>query len=71
MTRRIYLAGPEVFLANARDIGARKRAICARHSLVGVYPTDEEEACEPGQPLRERGLAISSAMECVMRGATP
>ena len=28
MTKRVYLAGPEVFLVNARDIGARKRAIC-------------------------------------------
>ena len=57
MTRCIYLAGPEVFLANARDIGARKRAICARHGLVGVFPADEEEACDPALPLRERGLA--------------
>jgi nucleoside 2-deoxyribosyltransferase len=28
MTKRIYLAGPEVFLSNAREVGARKRAIC-------------------------------------------
>ncbi len=27
----VYLAGPEVFLPNAREIGARKRAICERH----------------------------------------
>jgi hypothetical protein len=25
MTKRAYLAGPEIFLADARDIGARKR----------------------------------------------
>lgn len=37
MPIRIYLAGPEVFLAEAREIGARKRAICARHGLVGVF----------------------------------
>ena len=68
MSKRVYLAGPEVFLANAREIGARKQAICARHGLVGVFPADEEEACDPAMPLPERGLAISRAMERAMRG---
>ena len=68
MTKRIYLAGPEVFLANACEIGARKRAICERHGLIGVFPVDEEDACDPTLPLAEQGLAISRAMERVMRG---
>ena len=68
MAKRVYLAGPEVFLAEARDIGARKRAICQRHELVGVFPADEEDACDPALPLPEWGLAISRAMERVMRG---
>jgi nucleoside 2-deoxyribosyltransferase len=38
MKRRVYLAGPEVFLRNAREIVARKRAICERHGLIGVFP---------------------------------
>ena len=67
MTKRIYLAGPEVFLATARDIGARKRAICERHGLVGVFPGDEEDPCDPALSPAERGLAISRAMERVMR----
>ena len=40
MTKRVYLAGPEVFLSNAREIGALKRAICERYGLVGVFPAD-------------------------------
>ena len=68
MTKRIYLAGPEVFLANARDIGVRKRAICAQHGLIGVFPVDEEEVCASALPPSERGLAISRAMERVMQG---
>src|SRR6476646_10390537 len=67
MTKRIYLAGPEVFLANACEIGARKRAICERHGLIGVFPVDEEDACDPTLPLAEQGLAISRAIERVMR----
>ena len=33
-----------------------------------MFPTDEEEACDPALPLAEQGLAISRAMERVMRG---
>ena len=68
MTKRIYLAGPEVFLANALEIGARKRTICERHGLVGVFPADAEGACDPALSLAEQGLAISRAMEQVMQG---
>ena len=58
MTKRVYLAGPEVFLVNAGEIGARKRAICVRHGLIGVFPGDEEDACDPAQPPSEQGLAM-------------
>jgi len=37
---RIYLAGPEVFLADAAALAAAKSAICAAHGCVGVFPTD-------------------------------
>ena len=67
MMNRVYLAGPEVFLVNARDVGARKRAICARHGLEGVFPADEEAPCDPAMPPRDCALAISRAMEAAMR----
>jgi nucleoside 2-deoxyribosyltransferase len=37
---RIYLAGPEVFLPNANDIGAAKAALCAEAGFEGVFPLD-------------------------------
>lgn len=37
---RVYLAGPEVFLSDAAAIAAAKKAVCARHGLTGVFPTD-------------------------------
>lgn len=67
MTARVYLAGPDVFLANANEIGTRKRVICERHGLIGVFPADEEAASDPSATLPERGLAISRAMERLMR----
>ena len=37
---KIYLAGPDVFLPDAVDIGRRKVALCARHGLIGLYPLE-------------------------------
>jgi nucleoside 2-deoxyribosyltransferase len=36
----IYLAGPDVFLPDALEVGRRKVEICARHGLTGLYPLD-------------------------------
>jgi nucleoside 2-deoxyribosyltransferase len=37
---KIYLAGPDVFLHDAVDVGRRKVELCARHGLTGLYPLD-------------------------------
>ena len=37
---KIYLAGPDVFLPDAIELGRRKVQLCARHGLVGLYPLD-------------------------------
>ncbi len=41
---RIYLAGPEVFLPGAAEIGARKKALCEKFDFVGLFPLDNEFA---------------------------
>ena len=40
MAMKIYLAGPDVFLPDAPDIGRQKIDICRRHGLIGLYPLD-------------------------------
>jgi nucleoside 2-deoxyribosyltransferase len=37
---KIYLAGPDVFLPDAIDIGRRKVELCRRHGLIGLYPLE-------------------------------
>jgi nucleoside 2-deoxyribosyltransferase len=37
---KVYLAGPDVFLSDAVEIGRRKAGLCARHGLTGLYPLD-------------------------------
>lgn len=40
MARSIYLAGPEVFLTDAAEVGARKRHICEQYGFSGLFPLD-------------------------------
>jgi len=40
--RRIYLAGPEVFLPQARAVGREKCRLAAAAGLEGVFPHDPE-----------------------------
>jgi nucleoside 2-deoxyribosyltransferase len=57
----IYLAGPEVFLPDAVDIGRRKVAVCARHGLDGWYPLDADLGpVAPEDP--DRAWALFDAM---------
>ena len=37
---KIYLAGPDVFLPDAVEIGRQKVATCDRFDLTGLYPLD-------------------------------
>jgi nucleoside 2-deoxyribosyltransferase len=39
-TMKIYLAGPDVFLPDAVELGRREVQLCACHGLVGSYPLD-------------------------------
>ena len=48
---KLYLAGPEVFLPDAAIIGQRKRELCARHGLVGLFPLDNEISPAPNVRL--------------------
>ena len=38
--KKIYLAGPDVFLPEAEAMAAAKKRLCAAHGFEGVFPTD-------------------------------
>ena len=46
--RTVYLAGPEVFLPAAAEVGARKKALCRERGLEGLFPGDAEVPAGPG-----------------------
>ncbi|MCX6252125.1 MAG: nucleoside 2-deoxyribosyltransferase [Bacteroidetes bacterium] len=67
MTKKVYLAGPEVFLPNAVEIGARKKKLCRKYGFSGVFPIDVKiDILNLG--LTERGFKISQINEDLIRG---
>jgi nucleoside 2-deoxyribosyltransferase len=58
---KIYLAGPEVFLPDAREIGLRKKILCDEFGFVGLYPLDHDLAAAPGETLDEKIFAANVA----------
>ncbi len=63
---RIYLAGPEVFLGNAKEIGERKKALCKKYGFEGVFSLDTEVDIRDKSP-REVGLCISGINENLIK----
>ena len=64
--RTIYLAGPEVFLPNARALGERKKQICAKYGFEGHFPLDNELSLD-GLAPREAGLLIGRMNQDLIR----
>ena len=48
---KLYLAGPEVFLPEAIEIGRIKKELCARYGIEGLYPFDNEVSPQPGEAV--------------------
>jgi nucleoside 2-deoxyribosyltransferase len=70
VARRIYLAGPEVFLANANEIGAAKRALCAEFGFEGLYP-GEQGGEVTSEAIYRRCLDQMRAADLIVANLTP
>jgi nucleoside 2-deoxyribosyltransferase len=64
----IYLAGPDVFLPDAVEVGRRKVELCAGHGLQAHYPLDAA-VDGAGMSLRAHAFAIAKANEDLIRGS--
>jgi len=63
---RVYLAGPEVFLPDATEIGAVKCRLAAEAGFEGVFPLDTALELD-GFPAAEQARRIALANEALMR----
>ena len=71
---KIYLAGPDVFLPDAVEIGRQKVEICTRHGVSGLYPLDSPVDLKATDASLQifRGLeAMMEACDAIIANLTP
>lgn len=64
---RIYLAGPDVFLPDAKAFAETKKALCAKYGFEGVFPLDAEIKEAASLAPAELAAKIASNNEDLMR----
>jgi nucleoside 2-deoxyribosyltransferase len=70
----VYLAGPDVFLPDAFEIGRRKIDLCMRYGLSGLYPLDNVvDAAAPDASLRifRGNETMMIAADAIIANLTP
>ena len=71
--RKLYLAGPDVFLADALVVGARKRGLCADWGFEGLFPLDGNDAGREASAKRiyQTNIDLLRGSEGVVANLTP
>jgi nucleoside 2-deoxyribosyltransferase len=70
----IYLAGPDVFLPDAVEMGRRKVEICARHGLIGLFPLDnviDRDATDASLQIFRANEAMMDECDIIIANLTP
>ena len=71
---KIYLAGPDVFLPDAIEVGRHKVEICAAHGLTGLYPLDNAvdlTAADASLAIFKGNEAMMDAADAIIANLTP
>jgi nucleoside 2-deoxyribosyltransferase len=78
VTVKAYLAGPDVFLPDARAHALRKVGICARYGIVGLPPLNEDiqrlnalSEAEAWQTIFGKDLAMMEECDIIIANLTP
>jgi len=67
--KRVYLAGPDVFLPTAKELAAAKKKLCAAHGFEGLVPADKKLDLSAIPTNHGKGVAIYRADVDLMRQA--
>jgi nucleoside 2-deoxyribosyltransferase len=72
--KQVYLAGPDVFLPDALEIGRQKIEICRRHGLIGLYPLDnvvDRTASDASLRIFKANEAMMDQADAIIANLTP
>lgn len=67
--KKIYLAGPDVFLPQALELSEAKRKLCATYGFKGLVPADKKLDLSAFSTKYAKGVAIYRANIDMMRDA--
>jgi nucleoside 2-deoxyribosyltransferase len=71
---KIYLAGPDVFLPDAIEMGRRKRELCERHGFNGLFPLDNAvdlTAPDVSMQIFRANRAMMDEADAIIANLTP
>ena len=71
---KVYLAGPDVFMPDAVEIGRRKVGLCARYGLTGLFPLDNEVdlgASDSSLQIFRGNEAMMNEADAIIANLTP
>jgi len=77
MIKKIYLAGPEVFLKNAIEIGELKKELCSKYGFEGLFPLDNTiKTCnmskeEIAYTIRKENIKLIKESDMCIANITP
>lgn len=68
--KKIYLAGPDVFLPNAKEQGEHLKQLCLQMGFLGLFPLDNEiqgtTLFEIAQKIREENIKMIHQCDIVL-----
>jgi nucleoside 2-deoxyribosyltransferase len=67
----IYLAGPDVFVPNAVEIGRRKKELCREFGFEGLFPADNEADVRDAAAIFKANCALMSRADAGFFNLTP
>lgn len=71
---KIYLAGPDVFLPDAIEVGRRKRELCERYGASGLFPLDnvvDVTAVTASMDIFRGNRAMMDEADAIIANLTP
>ena len=71
---KVYLAGPDVFLPDALEVGRQKTEICRRHGLTGLYPLDnvvDRAAADASLQIFKANETMMDQADAIIANLTP